>query len=308
MPQSQTKYKSKKQISQEADAWAKKLFQTIGPDYTSNIKDQSARTKSLLSAQGKQAKASAKDVKEQGKQFTTAQKADATRTANLLKQMSRLDYKQVPHTEVDRSVAFSDPTIPGMPVTANVTESVTAKGPRQLTDQQKLVRVAALNKEISRLASLKEIGKDEYSPEDTEYYRDINAAKRAHIARLVAEKNSLITTTAPDDTSKVDPAANIADMTTANPDSVAAVLAQLGTTPAKIDSSKKAAADAKAKNPENFTLNQKTKFRRSWRAKNAKALNSKDPKVSTPIRLLLQQLENWEKGNGPFPDTLKNEL
>ena len=76
-----------------------------------------------------------------------------------------------------------------------------------------------------------------------------------------------------------------------------------------IASSKRLAEKNQAKkNPENWNLNQKTKFRRSWRAKHAKDLNSRDPKVSTPIRLTLQQLENWEKGNGPFPESLKNEL
>ena len=304
MPQSQTKYKSKKQISQEADAWAKKLFQTIGPDYTSNIKDQSARTKSLLSAQGKQAKASAKDVKEQGKQFTTAQKLDAKRTDKLMRQKALLDYKQVPHTEVDRSVAFSDPTIPGMPMQASVTEKI--------TPPDASVQIARLQKELLKLNKIKITSDENMGTPIADQDRARNRAIMAHQARILDEINKYRgiapVNEKPGGKKTSDPAANIADMTTTNPDSVAAVLAQLGTTPAKIDSSKKAAADAKAKNPENFTLNQKTKFRRSWRAKNAKALNSKDPKVSTPIRLLLQQLENWEKGNGPFPDTLKNEL
>lgn len=297
----QSKYKSKQQIIQEADAWAKKLHKAFQAKGVKTNKDatlaRTKRNKELVSARTKQNKAVATS-------FNKGQKDDATRTANLLKQQAKLDYKQVPHTEVDRNVNYTDSVIPGMPPQANVTETVTAKGPKQITDQQKLARVAALDKEISRLASLKEVGEDEYSPEDAKYYSDINAAKRAHIARLISEKNSFNTTAAPDDTSKVDPAANIADMTIANKDSVNIELAKVEVLEAlKIKAADKAAAKKKKNDPINFSPNQKTKFRRAWAKKNKDLIKSND----IDAKLTLKQLKAWEKGNGPFPATLKNE-
>jgi hypothetical protein len=306
----QNKIKSTKQINQEAEAWAKKLFQTIGPNFSSNIKDQTARTKSLLSARTKQNKAVATS-------FNKGQKDDAARTKKLNIAEAKLDYKQVPHTEVDRNVNYTDSVIPGMPPQANVTETVTAKGPKQITDQQKLARVAALDKEISRLASLKEVGEDEYSPEDAKYYSDINAAKRAHIARLISEnnalKNSLVSTAAPDKTNPPpktnpnpngDPANNIADMTIANKDSVNIELAKVKALEAlKIKAADKAAAKKKKNDPRNFSPNQKTNFRRAWAKKNKDLIRSND----IDAKLKLNQLKAWEKGNGPFPATLKNE-
>jgi len=131
---------------------------------------------------------------------------------------------------------------------------------------------------------------------------------------LVAKRNELDPTSAnstggpPPGGNKSDLATNIVDMTKANSDSVAAVLAQLKINPAIIDSTKKAEAEKKKNDPNNFSTNQKTNFRKAWRKKNAKALNSKDPKVSTPAKLKYQQLKDWRDGKIPFPDTLKNEL
>jgi hypothetical protein len=168
--------------------------------------------------------------------------------------------------------------------------------------------VAALDKEISRLASLKEVGEDEYSPEDAKYHSDINAAKRAHIARLISEnnalKNSLDPTAAPAKTNTGDPAANIADMTIANKDSVNIELAKVNALEAlKIKAADKAEAEKKKNDPRNFSPNQKTKFRRAWAKKNKDLIKSND----IDAKLTLKQLKAWEKGNGPFPATLKNE-
>ena len=302
-----------------------------------------AQDKRLADAHKKKDEQTAKDkkaheaiAKKAGVDFNRARKAALTRDKNIAKMKSKLDYKNVPHTEVDRSVNFTDSHIPGMPMTANVTEAVTAKGPKKPTRDENIARVASLNKEISKLASLKTASEEEaasMSDEDKQYYTKINAAKRAHIANLIAEKNQLEqqigvgdkkeTIVKPkDDNKPKDVAKNdqfkldmnaITKLATENPESLDVLLNKAGINPAMLDSiiasSKRLAAKKTAKkNPENWNLNQKTKFRRSWRAKHAKDLNSRDPLVSPPIRLILQQLENWEKGNGPFPESLKNEL
>jgi len=259
--------------------------------------------------------------------FANARKAALRRDQGIAKMKSKLDYKGVPHTEVDRSVNFTDSTIPGMPMTANVTEAVTAKGPKKPTRDENITRIAALNKEIAKLASLKTASADDaasMSDKDKEYYANINAAKRAHIANLVAEKNRLEgavspqvvnkpTTTPPPGNTEKNDLEKLTDFSIANPESLDVNLQKAGINPASLDSiaaeaKKLAEKKAAKKNPENWSLNKKTRFRRAWRAKHAKDLNSRDPKVSTPIRLTLQQLQNWEKGNGPFPESLKSEL
>ena len=302
-----------------------------------------AQDKRLADAHKKKDEQTAKDkkaheaiAKKAGVDFNRARKAALTRDKNIAKMKSKLDYKNVPHTEVDRSVNFTDSHIPGMPMTANVTEAVTAKGPKKPTRDENIARVASLNKEISKLASLKTASEEEaasMSDEDKQYYTDINASKRAHIANLIAEKNQLEqqigvgdkkeTIVKPkDDNKPKDVAKNdqfkldmnaITKLATENPESLDVLLNKAGINPAMLDSiiasSKRLAEKNQAKkNPENWSLNKKTRFRRAWRAKHAKDLNSRDPKVSTPNRFTLQQLENWEKGNGPFPESLKNEL
>ena len=322
--------KKKRKISPEAQL----LIDTyLKPAQDKRVKDAESGAIKTRDTQDKNIAQSRKDDQ---REFDRNRKAALLRDATLARQKSKLDYKGVPHTEVDRSVNFTDSTIPGMPMTANVTEAVTAKGPKKPTRDENIARVAALNKEISKLASLKTASADEaasMSDEDKQYYTDINASKRAHIANLIAEKNQLEqqigvgdkkeTIVKPkDDNKPKDVAKNdqfkldmnaITKLATENPESLDVLLNKAGINPAMLDSiiasSKRLAAKKTAKkNPENWNLNQKTKFRRSWRAKHAKDLNSRDPKVSTPIRLILQQLENWEKGNGPFPESLKNEL
>tara|TARA_R100001463_G_scaffold43544_3_gene90813 strand:- start:8485 stop:9447 length:963 start_codon:yes stop_codon:yes gene_type:complete len=258
-------------------------------------------------------------------EFNRNRIAALKRDQKIAAMQSKLDFKNVPHTEIDRNINYTDSVIPGMPPQANVTETVTAKKPKAPTRDELASSVAKLDREISRLASLKTASGEDFdtmSNEDKQYYQNINISKRAHIANLIAKKNQLtmqmsdnkkpvkpkvVTKTGP----KTDPKQTIFEnLANANPDSLTAELNKAGINTAKIDSSR--AAEAKRlkdkNNPENFSRNKKTRFRRAWRARNAKELNSKDPKVSTPIRLMLQQLENWEKGNAPFPDTLKNEL
>ena len=334
--------KKKRKISPEAQL----LIDTyLKPAQDKRVKDAESGAIKTRDTQDKNIAQSRKDDQ---REFDRNRKAALLRDATLARQKSKLDYKGVPHTEVDRSVNFTDSTIPGMPMTANVTEAVTAKGPKKPTRDENIARVAALNKEISKLASLKtasEADAAKMSDEDKQYYTDINASKRAHIANLIAEKNQLEqqigvgdkkeTIVKPKDDNKPkvnnepkvdnepkDVAKNdqfkldmdaIKNLATENPDSLDVLLSKAGIEPAMLDSviasSKRLAEKNQAKkNPENWSLNKKTRFRRAWRAKHAKDLNSRDPKVSTPIRLTLQQLENWEKGNGPFPESLKNEL